>query len=427
MIIAGIGLASLMALCLGIQVKADVDAGLAVYRSHGVENATRVYEGEAFAWNGDAVEDKDAANGMAQRGLPLKHEQAHAYLFCSGHETTLPPGRYQVVFRLKIAAKPEKPLPVCDLLAYNHSGVGNQRLFYEQRPLTTADFAQAGVYQDFTINLERYDIAFAAIAAAWKKQVELYVDHVALIQEHPFSDAELCAKDNMKGLLAVDATPGKRFLVVAGPYHRSYRLGEALKKLAGSRFDVCQAVKSNLAGESLNPDFPGSAQLAGYDAVILLDVPAGPLHLAGRLALKRYVENGGALLVAGGPFALGKGGYAGTFLEELLPTSIDGPKGFRPASAELKLSGGQLLDGLFPKGNAMVGWLHEVSAKPGATVLMEAGGKPVLAIGDFGKGRVAVLAATPVGEGTLFESECWPKLLSRLLLRITDKTTTPNK
>ena len=60
---------------------------------------------------------------------------------------------------------------------------------------------------------------------------------------------------------------------------------------------------------------------------MLADVPAGPAeclppHLLADLA--QAVREGADLLVLGGAFAFGKGAYAGTPLEEMLPVKIGG-------------------------------------------------------------------------------------------------------
>lgn len=105
-----------------------IDSGLAVYRSHSMEKESRVYEGETYWWNGQPVQDKDALNGMAQMATPEKHKDAHQYVFCTGHETKIRSGRYTLVYRLKISVKPEKALPVCDILAYSRA-LDGQMLF----------------------------------------------------------------------------------------------------------------------------------------------------------------------------------------------------------------------------------------------------------------------------------------------------------
>lgn len=64
--------------------------------------------------------------------------------------------------------------------------------------------------------------------------------------------------------------------------------------------------------------------LAGYDAVILDDVPAFRLNRAQMGSLREYVATlGGGLVVVGGPHAYGVGGYGRTALEEVLPVSMD--------------------------------------------------------------------------------------------------------
>jgi len=64
--------------------------------------------------------------------------------------------------------------------------------------------------------------------------------------------------------------------------------------------------------------------LAGYDAVILDDVPAFRLNRSQMESLREYVATvGGGLVVVGGPHAYGVGGYARTPLEEALPVLMD--------------------------------------------------------------------------------------------------------
>ncbi len=425
----------LFLICAGVFAEDGVDKGLAIYRNNSMEDNNRVYEGETYWWNGDSVEDKDAVNGMAQRAFPDKHKNGHSYVFCSGQDTKIPPGRYKVVFRLKIPVKPKQSIPVCDLVAYNHSGIKDY-LFVDRRPLKTDDFKQAGTYQDFTISLERYDIAFAVIVADWKKQIEFFVDRVTLIPEHYFSDEELCGKTKLIvkenkveiNKTTVVAGAGKKFLVIAGPYYQHYRFSDALKKITSGSADVSYAICDGVFGESLKPKFPNPSKLAEYDAVIILDVPASQFHITGRLALKEYIENGGALFVAGGPFGLGAGGYGNTFFEKILPVTLDGPNGFKPMNDDnlVKLSDNNILTGLFNKEKIGVGWCHRVGGKDGAVILLEAGKVPIMTLGKYGKGKVAVLAATPVGEckagnRMLLESADWPELLARILNRLTEK------
>lgn len=417
-------------LALGLQaggaVAADApDAGLAIYRRSLLEADTRIYEGEVHAWNGEPIEDADAVNGSAQWASPDRHAKGHAYVFCSGHESRPRPGRYRLTFRMKVLRKPPKAVPVCDLLAYNHSGQKGKLLFHKRTPLTTADFNAPGVYQEFELPLERYDVAFAAIAVQWKKKVEIVVDRVTLTPEHFFTDEELCRKENLRpapSTRGTDTRPAMRLLVVAGPYHRHFRLAAALEHLPGASTDFCYANRSRNYGHGLKPDLPGPRRLAGYDVVLLLDVPGAPLHLSGRLALMEYVRAGGGLFAAGGPFAFGKGAYENTFIARVLPVGLDGPWGLLPAEKGRTLTFGTdpLLAGLFNKGKPMVPWYHRLEAKPGSQVLISIGTTPILVTGRFGRGRVAALGATPLGQPAaggkhLLACDDWPVLLGRVL------------
>jgi len=77
------------------------------------------------------------------------------------------------------------------------------------------------------------------------------------------------------------------------------------------------------------------AGLAGYAAVVLVDVPAQALSPRALAALQSYVRDlGGGLVAVGGPHAYGVGGWYGTPLEEMLPVemTIRDPERFPPMS-----------------------------------------------------------------------------------------------
>lgn len=70
----------------------------------------------------------------------------------------------------------------------------------------------------------------------------------------------------------------------------------------------------------------GLAELAGFDLVVLDDVPAYELGQARMEALERYVRDlGGGLIVLGGPQSYGAGGYWKTPLERVLPVEVRPP------------------------------------------------------------------------------------------------------
>ena len=68
----------------------------------------------------------------------------------------------------------------------------------------------------------------------------------------------------------------------------------------------------------------GSQELAGYDALVIGDIPAERWSPEQMRAVQRYVfEQGGGLLFLGGPRSYGLGGYYRTPIEEALPLSSD--------------------------------------------------------------------------------------------------------
>ncbi len=66
------------------------------------------------------------------------------------------------------------------------------------------------------------------------------------------------------------------------------------------------------------------AELANYDSIILVDVPAGDLPSGVSEILTVFVRDlGKGLLVVGGPQSFGAGGYLRTPLEKTLPVDMD--------------------------------------------------------------------------------------------------------
>ncbi len=106
------------------------------------------------------------------------------------------------------------------------------------------------------------------------------------------------------------------------------------------RYLVNAMEKEGLQIDSRRPSaLPNSLQeMAGYDAVILSDVPA---HLIGEgrmLALKDYVEKlGGGFVMIGGMRSFGVGGYYRTPIEEILPVKLKAPDQEEMMSSALAL------------------------------------------------------------------------------------------
>jgi uncharacterized membrane protein len=168
-----------------------------------------------------------------------------------------------------------------------------------------------------------------------------------------------------------------------------------------------------LPGHLVPGRFPGSAaELAAYDAVILSDIGANSLLLApatferseiapNRLAsVEQYVREGGGLLMIGGYLSFAgidaKARYHGTPVEAALPVTIsdhddraERPEGVWPAVAQ---PGHPVLDGVPADWPALLGY-NQLTAKPGAQVLVSCGTDPLLTVGTHGAGRSAAFAS----------------------------------
>ncbi len=117
--------------------------------------------------------------------------------------------------------------------------------------------------------------------------------------------------------------------------------------------------------------------------------------------LKAYVENGGSVLFIGGPQAFGSGNYhQSAALKELLPVELMDGHDLGPVkSGELTVASGSPLEKAVagkPLGDAF--WMHQLKAKADAQVWLRAGGEPAIVARQLGKGRVAVILLTVLGE-----------------------------
>ena len=173
-------------------------------------------------------------------------------------------------------------------------------------------------------------------------------------------------------------------LLLFGFYANFFRFEEMYPEL---KFTVVPAVPDGI----VNP--PPASTMGGYKYVFMGDVNEESVRpMLARIAA--YVRNGGTLVVAGGPFAYGCGGYEGTFMETLLPVkthSFD----CLPACASDR-------DGRtavkFSESDCSLFWMQMDEVKPGAEVLVSCGGKPLLVKWSYGNGRVFAFLAAPLGD-----------------------------
>lgn len=160
-------------------------------------------------------------------------------------------------------------------------------------------------------------------------------------------------------------------------------------------------------------EFPFTAEeLSKYSCVILSDVGANTLLLhpdtftkgkvlPNRLnAIRDYVEAGGGFVMVGGYLTFqgidAKGQYHGTAIEEILPVNLmatddraEFPQGVTPgieAAGHPVVAG---LDGAWPQ---LLGY-NRTEMKAEGELVASVGGDPLIACGQFGKGRSVAFAS----------------------------------
>lgn len=205
---------------------------------------------------------------------------------------------------------------------------------------------------------------------------------------------------------------GFRLLHLCGLFHEAYRVPETARAIGAEL--KAGSYRIFVYGPSLSY-FPGNyPELMSYDAIVLDNVPIEAMDEVTLQYLHDYVDAGGALLVIGGNWAFGGGGYKGSALEAFLPVTVTGTFDVKA------IKNGIIAPRLDRKQKVGTFYMQDVQPKPGAQVLMTAGGKPFWIQQRQGKGVVAVLTGVCYGESikrltAFWEWDGWPQWLSERL------------
>jgi uncharacterized membrane protein len=218
-----------------------------------------------------------------------------------------------------------------------------------------------------------------------------------------------------------------RFLALLGRNFPQWKIEEAARAAAPPMTLDFSYFSTDYRGDRLSR-FPATRrEMIGYDGVIIIDAAVDALHGSARQILRQFVQTGGGLVVAGGFYAYGGGGFGQSDLAELLPVVVKGPFDVQWLPQPAAIRPGGVVPGLpaFSTGDsAVVMWLQDVAVKPAARTPLVAmvGGqqRPLLAVGRFGEGRVAALAGTvygvaPAGKTPFWECPQWPAYLAQLM------------
>ncbi len=200
-----------------------------------------------------------------------------------------------------------------------------------------------------------------------------------------------------------------------GVYTQHYGLTQAL-----SDYDV----KISNAKSNGVVDFPKDSDIAVTKLIILSDVSGAEFNQEQTEKIKGYVENGGRLLVLGGPFTLGIGQLDKHGLDKILPVYLE------PFDLKWEKEGevfgrgvkSEITEGIDLSAKPKVYWIHSIPEKlpvENAEILLNAGKYPLLISGSYGKGRVFVFTGTPMGnpkEGDVpfWEWDGWMKIIRKI-------------
>ncbi len=166
------------------------------------------------------------------------------------------------------------------------------------------------------------------------------------------------------------------------------------------------------------------SELFNFSVVVINNLDADALDDEMQYMLAEYVKAGGGLLVLGGYYGFGLGGWdRSARLSEILPVKIVGSFDLQPVTGSGTLGDGP--GSLYQQAHfsmaGEVAWLHRLAPKPAAEVQAWAGSLPFIVTGSYGQGRVAAIGGTVLGQpvgtgGVLFwRTRAWQDNLARLL------------
>ncbi len=178
-----------------------------------------------------------------------------------------------------------------------------------------------------------------------------------------------------------------------GVYTQHYGLTQALEN-----YDV----KISNAKSNGVVDFPSDADIALTKMMILSDVSGAEFSQEQTDKIKTYVQNGGKLLVLGGPFTLGVGRLDKFGLDAILPVYLNtfDLKWENSGAVFTKEVNNYITENLDLSANPKVYWIHAVSDTlrgANSQIIMKAGAYPLLISGVSGTGKVFVFTGTPMG------------------------------
>jgi len=241
-------------------------------------------------------------------------------------------------------------------------------------------------------------------------------------------------QDDRLPVLYVEGSPRQEYRFLRRALYRDndFRL-VGLLRLGSGRYYV-QGANANEA--FLEKGFPATVeQLYAFQAIILGDIEASYFTPAQMAMLEEFVRTrGGGLLMLGGVNSFGLGQYAGTPVASMLPVQItanDGP--YTDAEYKARVAQGigvhpvmrlsldsEANRALWSQAPPLIGLTPVAGVKAGALTLLtrESDNRPVLAVQNYGAGRVAAFTSggswywrVSVPSSVEFHEKFWKQLV----------------
>jgi len=320
------------------------------------------------------------------------------------------PGRIRAGFRLKVADNTSAET-VCRVEGR-----------FGQREIKANEFRLPGVFQEFAYDYTMQEDVANRLNLDYYGGTDLWIDRIDLQQlapaiDHEFFDARSLQVED----LPAREGPTRRAHLVRGLWHDFFGLDDALARADIEITESWEKLSTN--NDSIPVGLPVTAEeFAGYDFVALLNVGAASLMPVRRKHIREYVMRGGTLFVGGGARAFGHGGYANTFLEEILPVTMRKFDLTAATGDDQLITKGEedrLTAGLLTEDPPRVAFYHDVEAKPDGKVLLKAGSAPILTVANVGRGKVYAMTGSPMGEIDLgaawWNCDDWWQIVDRIL------------
>jgi uncharacterized membrane protein len=333
----------------------------------------------------EKVKDPATRSGLA---LQARKNVAKPFWMTTGTFTTFEYfGKYRVTFRLKCSDNKVKE----DVCSIGFSGATRGEVVTLK--IKGTDFKSPDKYQDFSVELLRGDSQPSYYTLAYLGHADVSADTFTSERIGDTTDRELIEKYGAvpKPKLKPERRE-RKLLWVQGLFQGVTQeldpFAAAIKELKIPH----QISTMDTPGRKVS-DFPADADaLSKYSLVLLSNINPCAVGFQARSMLRDWVEQGGTLIVTGGPNAFGKGQTRGTMLEDVLPIQVrpddlgDGGS-FQP---------GEALPPTCPpyRGQAGSYLIHRTTAKPGAKVALQCNGCPLLAYQKVGLGTVVVFTGT---------------------------------